>query len=82
MMLFCIQFIVRISSKKEGIYFKGFFIQAMGSDGSWIGTFAPTAFSVSHPECSMTTHADNQDKEEVTVIWIPPKGTKGKVYFV
>lgn len=70
-------------SGKSGVYFKGFFVQAVDDAGRWIGQFEENPFSVSHPECSMITHHDNEEKEQVTLIWNPPKNSnQGKVRFM
>ncbi|CAG7821373.1 unnamed protein product, partial [Allacma fusca] len=66
---------------KPGVYFKGFFVQANDDKGRWIGHFEPTPFSVSHPECAATTHSENEEKEQVTLIWHPPKDSNGTVRF-
>ena len=57
-------------------------MQAVDDKGRWIGHFEPTSFSVSHPECAATTHSENEEKEEVTLIWHPPKQSSGKVRFL
>ena len=75
------KFSVKIEGKKD-VYFKGFFIQAVDDNGRWIGTFDKTPFSVSHPECSATTHHENREKQEITVIWRPPEGLYGNVRFL
>ncbi len=72
---------VRIGGK-YGKYFKGFFVQASDERGRWIGHFEPTDFSVSHPECSATTHHDKEEKEELTLVWHPPSNSSGTVRFL
>lgn len=67
---------------KAGEYFKGFFVQASDDRGRWVGSFEPTSFSVSHPECAATTHSENQEKEEMTLVWHAPKDSNGTVRFL
>ncbi|XP_020282269.1 putative defense protein 3 [Pseudomyrmex gracilis] len=62
--------------------FKGFFLQARDAGtNEWIGSWAQTPNTNTHPECSAVTHADPRDKEQATFIWNAPPNSRGRVYF-
>ncbi|XP_032680410.1 putative defense protein 3 [Odontomachus brunneus] len=65
-----------------GAPFKGFFLQARDTEtNKWIGSWAQTPNTNTHPECSAVTHADPHDKEQATFIWNAPPNAQGSVYF-
>lgn len=64
------------------VSFKGFFLQARDAGtNEWIGSWAQTPNTNTHPECSAVTHADPRDKEQATFIWNAPPNSRGRVYF-
>ncbi|XP_053982710.1 putative defense protein 3 [Hylaeus anthracinus] len=66
----------------SGSRFKGFFLQARDPDtDSWIGSWAQTENTTTHPECSAVTHADPNSKLFATLIWNAPPNSRGRVYF-
>ncbi|CAD1473700.1 unnamed protein product, partial [Heterotrigona itama] len=66
----------------DGSSFKGFFLQARDLDrDSWIGSWAQTDNTNTHPECSAVTHADPYVKQHATLIWNAPPNARGRVYF-
>lgn len=66
----------------SGSSFKGFFLQARDSNtNAWIGSWAQTPNTNTHPECSAVTHADPREKQQATLIWNAPPNTRGQVYF-
>ncbi|XP_076544678.1 ferric-chelate reductase 1 [Osmia lignaria lignaria] len=66
----------------SGAPFKGFFIQGRDPDtNSWIGSWAQTENTNTHPECSAVTHADPEVKQHATLIWNAPPNSRGRVYF-
>lgn len=66
----------------SGARFKGFFLQARDPDtDSWIGSWAQTENTTTHPECSAVTHADPDSKLFATLIWNAPPNLRGRVYF-
>ncbi|KAG7212992.1 hypothetical protein KM043_002331 [Ampulex compressa] len=65
-----------------GSSFKGFFLQARDANtDSWIGSWAQTPNTNTHPECSAVTHADPREKQQATLIWNAPPNARGHVYF-
>ncbi|XP_015590097.1 putative defense protein 3 [Cephus cinctus] len=65
-----------------GDIFKGFFLQARNAHtGEWIGSWAQTPNTNTHPECSAVTHADPREKQQATLIWNAPHNSQGQVYF-
>ncbi|XP_017878709.1 putative defense protein 3 [Ceratina calcarata] len=72
----------QISVTISGSPFKGFFIQARDQEtNSWIGSWAQTDNTNTHPECSAVTHADPEVKQQATLIWNAPPNAHGRVYF-
>lgn len=66
----------------SGSSFKGFFLQARDPDtDNWIGSWAQTDNTNTHPECSAVTHADPYVKQHATLIWNAPPNARGRVYF-
>ncbi|XP_012286609.1 putative defense protein 3 [Orussus abietinus] len=66
----------------SGTDFKGFFLQARdASNDEWLGSWAQTPNTNTHPECSAVTHADPRDKQQATLIWNAPHAGRGNVYF-
>ncbi|XP_076239383.1 putative defense protein 3 [Calliopsis andreniformis] len=66
----------------SGSTFKGFFLQARDPDtDSWIGSWAQTDNTNTHPECSAVTHADPHVKQHATLVWNAPPNARGRVYF-
>ncbi|XP_076226532.1 uncharacterized protein LOC116431237 isoform X1 [Nomia melanderi] len=66
----------------SGSTFKGFFIQARDPEtDKWIGSWAQTENTSTHPECSAVTHADPHVKEHATLVWNAPPNAHGRVYF-
>ncbi|KZC09864.1 Putative defense protein 3 [Dufourea novaeangliae] len=62
--------------------FRGFFLQARDPvTDSWIGSWAQTENTKTHPECSAVTHADRDVKEHATLVWNAPPNASGRVYF-
>lgn len=73
--------LVYFSVTITGASFKGFFLQARDSNtNEWIGSWAQTPNTKTHPECSAVTHADPREKEQATFIWDAPNA-RGNVYF-
>lgn len=71
-----------VSVTISGSSFKGFFLQARDPDtDSWIGSWAQTDNTNTHPECSAVTHADPYVKQHATLIWNAPPNARGRVYF-
>ncbi|KAL2718509.1 putative defense protein 3 [Vespula squamosa] len=65
----------------SGSSFKGFFLQARDSNtNAWIGSWAQTPNTNTHPECSAVTHADPREKQQATLIWNAPPNTRGQWY--
>ncbi|XP_076673270.1 putative ferric-chelate reductase 1 [Andrena cerasifolii] len=72
----------QITVSISGSTFKGFFLQARDPDtNSWIGSWAQTENTNTHPECSAVTHADPHVKQHATLIWNAPPNARGRVYF-
>ncbi|XP_033230602.1 putative defense protein 3 [Belonocnema kinseyi] len=72
----------QITVKIQGDVFKGFFLQARDAHtNEWIGSWAKTANTVAHSECSAVTHADPRDKQTATLTWNAPLNARGRVYF-
>ncbi|XP_031842226.1 putative defense protein 3 isoform X2 [Nomia melanderi] len=72
----------QISVSISGSTFKGFFIQARDPEtDKWIGSWAQTENTSTHPECSAVTHADPHVKEHATLVWNAPPNAHGRVYF-
>ncbi|XP_012260417.2 putative defense protein 3 [Athalia rosae] len=66
----------------EGEKFQGFFVQARDAQtDNWVGSWAQTPNTNTHPECSAVTHADPREKQQATLIWNAPHNARGKVYF-
>ncbi|XP_076766067.1 putative defense protein 3 [Xylocopa sonorina] len=66
----------------SGSSFKGFFLQARDPEtDAWIGSWAQTENTNTHPECSAVTHADPYEKQHATLIWNAPPNARGRVYF-
>ncbi|KOC69908.1 putative palmitoyltransferase ZDHHC6 [Habropoda laboriosa] len=73
---------IRIRVTISGSSFKGFFLQARDPDtDNWIGSWAQTENTSTHPECSAVTHADPYVKQHATLIWNAPPNARGRVYF-
>ncbi|XP_058792253.1 putative defense protein 3 [Phymastichus coffea] len=73
----------QITVKIQGANFKGFFLQARDAQtNEWIGSWAKTANTNAHHECSAVTHNDPRDKQLATLLWnAPQNGRVGTVYF-
>ncbi|CAG0884770.1 unnamed protein product [Darwinula stevensoni] len=64
--------------------FQGFFLQARDIDtNKWIegGQFLAGKGIQPIPECSAVTHSDKLQKPGLRLVWEPPQGKKGFVYF-
>ncbi|XP_033326576.1 putative defense protein 3 [Megalopta genalis] len=72
----------QISVTIGGSTFKGFFLQARDPEtDKWIGSWAQTENTNTHPECSAVTHADPHAKQHATLVWNAPPNSHGRVYF-